>query len=282
MTGGSTDLGPGEEAGQGARATRLWRDWRPTDEDLGRAAELGFGEAEISLAAERFRYHYLTISGPGALSRDWSLTFRKWLLGNLERRGVSRRTNEGDKREPGLRRTHTDVLVDAFLESARGRGNSAGDAACGEWLGPTIDLGAACAAPSPSVQDAPMGGQPERSHPPMGADLFAEAGIYLPARPKAAPQGLITKRADGSWRFRFKVSIRPGIVFDFDRRRKEHVEIERLAGQWRPICQRHIQRLRDILAKTPLVPSSLPPTPNLQIATIDGRPVAGAPADVAH
>ncbi|WP_263147743.1 hypothetical protein [Pseudomonas sp. RIT-PI-AD] len=74
-----------------ARGTRLPRDWVLPGEYLGWALENlpGLGEPQIRASADRFRDYWHARAGAAARKADWFATWRNWVRGDAERRGLS-------------------------------------------------------------------------------------------------------------------------------------------------------------------------------------------------
>lgn len=77
------------------RGTRLSEDWKPNDADIAYAAALRMPEPLIALEAEKFRNYWTAKAGAGATKRDWSATWRNWILNAMERRHDARQVGPG-------------------------------------------------------------------------------------------------------------------------------------------------------------------------------------------
>ena len=70
----------------GDRGARLSDNWKPTDADVAYAASFRMPEGLILLEAQKFRNYWTAKTGAGATKRDWSATWRNWILNAMERR----------------------------------------------------------------------------------------------------------------------------------------------------------------------------------------------------
>lgn len=57
----------------------------PTDHHVAYGAKLGFTAIQFDREVEKFRNHFLSVSGQAALKTDWDRTFDNWLLRGSER-----------------------------------------------------------------------------------------------------------------------------------------------------------------------------------------------------
>lgn len=78
-----------DTSGERARGTRLPPDWILPDEWREHAASAG--HPKIDQAATRFRNHFTSADGPGAVKRDWFPAWKNWVGGDLERLGITPR-----------------------------------------------------------------------------------------------------------------------------------------------------------------------------------------------
>ncbi len=85
----------GNGAGRPGRGTRISEDWRPSDVDRAFAAAKGFSAAEIEVTAELFVAHYVAKPGRDGRSADWAASWRKWVLGALQRREEANGRTDG-------------------------------------------------------------------------------------------------------------------------------------------------------------------------------------------
>jgi hypothetical protein len=67
-----------------SRGTRIPADWAPSDID--RAFAIKHRVRDVDLMAEHFLNYWLAKSGPRALKRDWTATWRNWVLKDAELR----------------------------------------------------------------------------------------------------------------------------------------------------------------------------------------------------
>lgn len=75
----------GGERNVTSRGTRLTADWKPSDDDLAFAISKGMPRPRIDIEAEKFRNYWTAKTGIAATKRDWSATWRNWVLSSLER-----------------------------------------------------------------------------------------------------------------------------------------------------------------------------------------------------
>lgn len=77
------------EASQRKRATRLPPDWAPSDKDAEwlRAKWAGVTRSTVDTELEKFRNYWIAKSGQGATKRDWSATWKNWMITAQERSG---------------------------------------------------------------------------------------------------------------------------------------------------------------------------------------------------
>lgn len=74
---------------QGSRGRRLPADWNPSASEIRFAAEKGLSLDRALIEAEKFRNYWMAKSGAGAVKRDWSATWRNWIIAAVERIGAS-------------------------------------------------------------------------------------------------------------------------------------------------------------------------------------------------
>jgi DnaT DNA-binding domain len=69
----------------GARGTRLEPGWQPSHEEILFARSRRMPPAMIEAEIEKFRNYWVAKSGPSATKRDWSATWRNWIINAMER-----------------------------------------------------------------------------------------------------------------------------------------------------------------------------------------------------
>src|SRR4051794_2402684 len=75
------------KAGSAAnRGVRLPEDWMPTEADIAYVAAFQMPDALIAIEAQKFKNYWTAKTGSGATKRDWSATWRNWVLNAMERR----------------------------------------------------------------------------------------------------------------------------------------------------------------------------------------------------
>jgi hypothetical protein len=67
------------------RGSRLPADWQPSSSEAVFALDRGMPQARLNTEIEKFRNYWLAKSGAGATKRDWSATFRNWIITAMER-----------------------------------------------------------------------------------------------------------------------------------------------------------------------------------------------------
>jgi len=67
------------------RGTRLPVDWQLTSSEVSFALDRGMPRARVDTEAEKFRNYWTAKSGTGATKRDWSATWRNWIITAMER-----------------------------------------------------------------------------------------------------------------------------------------------------------------------------------------------------
>jgi hypothetical protein len=70
---------------QSGRGSRLCANWQPSAPDVEFAIGRGLSHKRVSVEAEKFRNYWTAKSGAGAIKRDWSATWRNWIIGAMER-----------------------------------------------------------------------------------------------------------------------------------------------------------------------------------------------------
>jgi len=101
-------------AAAGTRGTRLTHDWSPSEADLSFAVQRGMPEGLVSTEIEKFRNYWTAKSGASATKRDWSATWRNWIINSLER-GNGPASNRGPSPGTNLSSRHTATGSDAIL-----------------------------------------------------------------------------------------------------------------------------------------------------------------------
>lgn len=77
---------PSLREGKKKQALRLPDNWSPTPDDVAYAKRQGISDIDIDRQAERFRNYWL--AAKDGLKRDWSATWRNWILRFVEERGI--------------------------------------------------------------------------------------------------------------------------------------------------------------------------------------------------
>jgi hypothetical protein len=67
------------------RGSRLSGDWHPSPLEIAFALDRGMPRARIDTEIEKFRNYWIAKSGAGAVKRDWSATWRNWIITAMER-----------------------------------------------------------------------------------------------------------------------------------------------------------------------------------------------------
>src|SRR5262249_31308307 len=67
------------------RGTRLPTDWQPSEADLAFARDRALSPTRIDAEAEKFRNYWTAKSGSDACKRDWSATWRNWIINTTEK-----------------------------------------------------------------------------------------------------------------------------------------------------------------------------------------------------
>jgi hypothetical protein len=80
------------------RGSRLAGDWHPSPPEIAFALDRGMPRARVDTEIEKFRNYWVAKSGASAIKRDWSATWRNWIITAMERGNGP--TNYGD-RGPG-------------------------------------------------------------------------------------------------------------------------------------------------------------------------------------
>lgn len=85
-----------------ARGSRIPDNWAPSPKDYAYASSKGVTPEEINNEAERFRNHWLSATGKSATKRDWSATWRNWIIGDYgiverKRKAADRAASNGNR-----------------------------------------------------------------------------------------------------------------------------------------------------------------------------------------
>lgn len=80
---------------QSGKGSRLPPDWEPASSEIAYAISAGLSERRISFEVEKFRNYWISRTGAGATKRDWSATWRNWVLNALERQHGFRDPHSG-------------------------------------------------------------------------------------------------------------------------------------------------------------------------------------------
>jgi len=67
------------------RGSRLAGDWHPSPPEIAFALDRGMPRVRIDTEIEKFRNYWIAKSGAGAVKRDWSATWRNWIITAMER-----------------------------------------------------------------------------------------------------------------------------------------------------------------------------------------------------
>jgi len=127
------------DAGHGSRLTS---DWYPTPHEIAFALDRGMPRVRVDTEIEKFRNYWIAKSGASAIKRDWSATWRNWIITAMERgNGPSNHGGRGPGAFTPTRRptTGSDAIlagmgrlahrVDERRMSAVGRGQEISDGA---------------------------------------------------------------------------------------------------------------------------------------------------------
>ncbi len=71
--------------GSAGHGSRLPAHWEPSHSDVSFAIDRGMPQVRVSTEAEKFRNYWTAKSGAGATKRDWSATWRNWIITTVER-----------------------------------------------------------------------------------------------------------------------------------------------------------------------------------------------------
>jgi hypothetical protein len=96
-----------------SRGTRLSDDWKPSEDDIAYAAGFRMSQILIALEAQKFKNYWIAKAGAGATKRDWSATWRNWILNVLERHHdvATRRSTPGSIPNAGRRPAGADAVL---------------------------------------------------------------------------------------------------------------------------------------------------------------------------
>lgn len=96
-----------------SRGTRLSDDWKPSEDDVAYAAAARMPATLIALEAQKFKNYWNAKAGAGATKRDWSATWRNWILNVLERRHdvAARRSTPGSIPNAGRQSAGADAVL---------------------------------------------------------------------------------------------------------------------------------------------------------------------------
>jgi hypothetical protein len=110
--------------GNGARGTRLEPGWQPSHEEILFARSRRMPPAMIETEIEKFRNYWVAKSGASATKRDWSATWRNWIINAMERAngfpGIGR-PQQGNIIQAADNLVDTLRAFDAGLDEIRGR-----------------------------------------------------------------------------------------------------------------------------------------------------------------
>jgi len=72
-------------ASKGVRGSRLSGDWYPSPHEIAFALDRRMPRVRINTEIEKFRNYWIAKSGASAIKRDWSATWRNWIITAMER-----------------------------------------------------------------------------------------------------------------------------------------------------------------------------------------------------
>lgn len=105
------------------RGSRLPPDWQPSPSEAAFALDRNMPQARLNTEAEKFRNYWTAKSGAGATKRDWSATWRNWIITAMERGSPfgDAKTNirSGGPRGP----SHSTLALDWARRAAEGPGS---------------------------------------------------------------------------------------------------------------------------------------------------------------
>jgi hypothetical protein len=67
------------------RGSRLSGDWYPSPHEIAFALDRGMPRVRVDTEIEKFRNYWIAKSGASAVKRDWSATWRNWIITAMER-----------------------------------------------------------------------------------------------------------------------------------------------------------------------------------------------------
>jgi hypothetical protein len=111
--------GPRDRTGRG---TRLPTDWTAPPHFIDYAVGRGMSLDRVAIEAEKFKNYWIAKSGAGATKRDWSATWRNWVLNAMEGRHVaaaSRTRSSGATPTAGRAPTGADAVLAGMGRLAR-------------------------------------------------------------------------------------------------------------------------------------------------------------------
>lgn len=71
-----------------SRGSRLSPDWYPNEREIEFGLQRGLSKECTAVEAEKFRNYWTAKAGAGAIKRDWSATWRNWIISAVERVNV--------------------------------------------------------------------------------------------------------------------------------------------------------------------------------------------------
>jgi hypothetical protein len=104
------------------RGMRLSVDWTPLRDHVDYAIEKGLTREQIALEAEKFRNYWTAKTGNAATKRDWSATWRNWIITAVEQRHAAtrhRRGHFGDVRATGRSQSGANAVLAGMGRLAR-------------------------------------------------------------------------------------------------------------------------------------------------------------------
>jgi hypothetical protein len=105
-----------------SRGSRLPTNWQPSHSEVAFALDRGMPQIRVSTEAEKFRNYWTAKSGAGATKRDWSATWRNWIITTMER-GSAPTNHRGQSPRPinssGRAATGSDAILAGMGRLAR-------------------------------------------------------------------------------------------------------------------------------------------------------------------
>jgi hypothetical protein len=101
------------------RGSRLSAGWEPSIVDAQFALDRGLPHARLSIETEKFRNYWTAKSGVSAIKRDWSATWRNWIINTAER------FENGKERQRATTRSHAILAGVAAAADRRARERNA-------------------------------------------------------------------------------------------------------------------------------------------------------------